>query len=140
MATFDYFGEEFSYAPEFPWFEYGEFHAARLDGDQLADAEATGYLLRLALACVAEEDQARFRRLSRKNRAKVPDYSVVIRDWTAEEAERPTGQPTGSSDGPTDTAETSGSGPVASVTPISSPEERPRNGAVALAMARSRAV
>jgi hypothetical protein len=42
----------------------------------------------------------RFRKVSRQNRAKVEDWLKVFRDWTAEEAERPTGQPTDSSDGP----------------------------------------
>jgi hypothetical protein len=42
----------------------------------------------------------------------------VFRDWTAEATERPTGQPTDSSDGPSGTAQPSEPQPAASVTPV----------------------
>ena len=139
MSTFTYFGEELAYATEWPEFEEAEFHAARAEVD-LDPAMATGYALRLALACVAESDRGRFRELSRKNRAKIADWVEVYRNFTAEAAERPTGEPTGSSDGLDSTPKNSESEPVASVTslPVAT-EPRPANGAVALALARSQA-
>ena len=138
MSTFTYFGEELAYSEEFPAFEYAEFQEA-LAEDEINDGRATGVALRLAVACVAEKDRGRFRKLSRQNRAKVEDWLRVFRDWTADEAERPTGQPTDSSDGPTSTQESSASEPVATVTPIGLTEEpKAENGAVALALARSR--
>lgn len=137
MSTFTYFGEEMSYAEEFPAFEYAEFQEA-LAEDEVDNARATGVALRLAVACVAEADRGKFRKLSRQNRAKVEDWLRVYRDFTTEATERPTGQPTDSSDGQPSTPETSGSEPVASVTPISS--EKPIRGDLALAAARSRAV
>ena len=136
-ATFTYFGEELEYAEEFPAFEYAEF-AEALAEDEISDMRATGVALRLAVACVAEKDRGRFRKLSRTNRAKVNDWLRVYLDFTADAAERPTGQPTDSSDGPTSTAQSSESEPVATVTPIG--QDRPVRPDLALAAARSQAI
>ena len=143
MATFTYFGEKFTYADEYPAFEYAEFCEALADGEDSEGARATGVALRFALGCVAEKDRARFRQVSRKNRAKTDDWLKVSAAWekTAEETERPTGLPSDSSDGQSDTAESSGSQPVASVTSLPEPEKpRPVRADLALAAARSRAV
>ncbi|HET6914862.1 MAG TPA: hypothetical protein VFH56_02115 [Acidimicrobiales bacterium] len=136
MAIFTYMGEEFAYAEEFPAFEYAEFCEALADGEDSESARATGVALSFAVACVAAKDRARFRRLSRKNRAKVDDWMRVGAGWTVEEAERPTGLPSDSSDGQSDTVEKSASQPVASVTSLT--EQRPVRGDAALAVARSR--
>lgn len=135
MATFTYMGEEFTYADEFPAFEYAEFAEACADGEDSESARATGVALRFAVGCVAEKDRARFRQVSRKSRAKVDDWLAVAWAWTVEESERPTGQPSDSSDGQPGTVEKSGSEPVASVTSLT---ERPVRGDLALAAARSR--
>jgi len=139
MATFDYFGESFAYADEFPAFEYAEFAEALADGEDSESARATGVALRFAVGCVAAKDRARFRRVSRVNRAKVEDWMKVSADWTAEETERPTGLPSDSSDGQSVTVETSASQPIASVTSLTEPE-KPRlvRPDLALAAARSR--
>lgn len=134
MATFDYFGEQLEYADEFPAFEWAEFQEAMAE-EEITDARATGVALRLAVAFVAEKDRGRFRKLSRQNHAKVPDWLTVSRDWTAEAAERPTGEPTVSSDGLVSTPESSGSELVASVTPIA--QERAPRPDLALAASRS---
>jgi hypothetical protein len=136
MATFDYFGETFTFAEEFPAFEYAEFLEA-LSEDEVDDDHAVGVALRLAVACVAEADRGRFRKVSRQNRAKIPDWLRVYRDWTAEVTERPTGEPTDSSAGLDDTPKNSESEPVATVTSL---PERPVRPDLALAAARSRAV
>jgi hypothetical protein len=139
MATFDYFGEEFTYADEFPTFEYAEFCEALADGEDSESARATGVALRFALGCVAEKDRARFRRLSRTNRAKAEDWMKVSAGWTTEETERPTGLPSDSSAGQSHTEENSESQPIASVTSLTQPpeEQRPVRGDRALAVARS---
>lgn len=133
MATFDYFGEKFAYADEFPAFEYAEFQEA-LSEDEVDDGRATGVALRLAVACVAEKDRGRFRKVSRQNRAKVPDWLAVYRDWVAGEAEVPTGEPTDSSAGLESIPQNSESEPIASV---SSLPERPVRPDRALAASRS---
>lgn len=133
-ATFDYFGEAFAYAEEFPSFEYAEFAEALADGEDSESARATGVALRFALACVAPGDRGRFRAVSRKNRAKSEHWMKVGAGWTAEETERPTGLPSDLSDGRPGTGESSGSRPVASVTPL---PERPVRADLALAAARS---
>ena len=132
-GTFTYFGGQFSYAEEFPAFEYAEFQEA-LSEDEVDDGRATGVALRLAVACVAESDRGRFRKVSRQNRAKVDDWLRVYRDWTAEATERPTGRPTGSSDGLEVTAPSSAPEPVASVTSL--PERPAPRGDLALAVSR----
>jgi hypothetical protein len=131
MSTFTYFGEEFTYAEEFPTFAYAEFCEV-LSEDAASDSNvAMGAALRLAVASVAESDRKRFRLLSRKNNAKADDWLVVFRDWTAAEADRPTQQPSDSSAGQSDTEDSSAPRPVASVTPLPRPD-------LALADARSR--
>jgi hypothetical protein len=138
-ATFIYFGEEFTYAEEFPAFEYAEFAEALADGEDSDSTRATGVALRFALGCVAGKDRARFRQVSRKNRAKSDDWMKVSAGWTVEETERPTGLPSDSSDGQPGTEENSGSQPVTSVTSLPEPE-KPRlvRPDLALAAARSR--
>lgn len=118
MSTFTYFGEEFTYSPEFPRFAYAEFMEALADGEDAESDRSTGVALRLAVALVAEEDRARFRAVSRKNNAAVTDWLTVTQQWTAEETERPTGPPTASSGGQPGTPERFESQPEASVTPL----------------------
>jgi len=136
MSHFDYLGEQFERADEFPAFAYAEFCEALADGAEENSQQATGVALRLALACVAKKDQQRFRAVSRAKNAKVEDWLKVFYNWSAAEADRPTGQPTDSSDGLEATPETSESLPVASVTslPEPAPNSRPD---LALAISRS---
>ena len=135
MPKFTYFGEEFSYAEDFPVFEFAEFQEA-LAEDDVNDAHAMGVALRLAVACIAEGDRARFRKVSRAKRAKTDDWLKVFRDYMAGEAERPTGLPSDSSTGQEEMPQSSGSQPTASVT---SRDEtvRPIRGDLALALSRS---
>lgn len=132
----EYFGEELRAAPEFPYFIEAEFHEARTRED-LPFADSMGYALRFTQACVHPDDRARFLKLSRANNAKLEDWMSLTQEFVAEAAARPTGQPTDSSDGHKTTPEISVSEPVASVTAIPT-EPKPANGAVALALARSR--
>ena len=133
MTAIDYFGESLEYAEDFPAFAWAEFQEAIDDGDDAQSQRSVGVALRLAVACVAEKDRGRFRKLSRQHNAKVEDWLKVAYGWMAAETERPTQQPTDSSDGHEVTRESSASEPVASVTEL----PKPANGAVALALARS---
>jgi hypothetical protein len=129
MATFTYFGDELSYAEEFPAFEYAEF-AEALAEDEIDNTRATGVALRLAAACVAETDRGvpaavpaapgQGRRLA----AGLPGLDGGRRRAPYWAAHRLLGWAT-------DTQRTSDSEPVASVTPIS--QERPARGDLALA-------
>ena len=133
MSTFEYFGETLTYAVEAPAFAWAEFQEALDDGEDSQTQRSVGVALRLAVACVAAKDRGRFRKLSRQHNAKVEDWLKVAYGWMAAETERPTQQPTDSSDGHEVTRESSASEPVASVTEL----PKPANGAVALALARS---
>jgi hypothetical protein len=138
VSTFTYFGEEFTYAEEFPTFAYAEFCEV-LSEDAASDSNAAmGAALRLAVASVAEKDRKRFRLLSRKNNAKADDWLVVFRDWTAAETEHPTGQLSDSSDGLSSTEAPSEPQPVALVTSLTERQDakvvRPD---LALALSRS---
>lgn len=119
MASFDYFGESFDFSAEVDAFAVTEFAEAMDDDVDSEGLRGIAVAWRLALSCVAEDDRKRFRSVSRKNKAKVADYLAVFRDWTAEATERPTGQPTDSSDGPGLTVVNSESQPDA---PVSTPE------------------
>jgi hypothetical protein len=118
MSAFTYFGEQFSYADEFPRFAYAEFCEALADGEEAGSEQATGAALRLAVQCVAPTDRKRFRAVSRTNNARVEDWLTVFRDWTAAEADRPTELPSDSSSGQSATLEPSASQPDASATPV----------------------
>jgi hypothetical protein len=131
-ATFDYFGESLEYAAEYPRFLFAEFCQVASEGEDATSTRSIGVALALAEACVAEKDRGRFRRLSRANNAGVENWIVIFQDWTAEEAERPTGPPTDSSDGPELTVVSSESQPDVSATSRRAP--RPD---MALAISRS---
>lgn len=138
MPEFTYFGESFRFSESVDPFAITEF--AELLEDSESEAQLRGFAVtwRLALSCVAEEDQARFRQVSRKNKATAQAYMQVFREWTADESERPTTRPSDSSDGPSVTPLKSETLPDDAVT---SQTERPPVRVVrpdlALALARS---
>ena len=133
-TTFSYFDEIFSFAEEIDQFAVMEFAEALDNGVEAEGLRGLAVAWRLALGCVAEDDQERFRQVSRRNKAKADDYLVVFRDRLALDAERPTGAPSDSSSGPEPTVETSESQPVAGVTPLPVAPARPD---LALAASRS---
>lgn len=146
-GQFRYFGEIFRYAPVFPQFELDEFHMLRAE-DDVDESLARGKALATALACVHEADRARFRQVSRKNRAQLSDWIVVIQKYTAAEADRPTSLPADSTDGHSNdqpssaTQSDSGSAstqPEASVTPLPTARaaKRAPRGDMAACVARS---
>jgi hypothetical protein len=133
MGTFQFFDEEFTHAPEFPSFAYTEFCEAMDDGVDSNTFHAQAVAWRLALACVTEDDQQRFRVSCRKNKAATSDWLQVFHSMLEESAERPTQQPTDSSAGLEDAPASSESLPVDSDIPQV-------QGSMALALVRSVAV
>jgi hypothetical protein len=132
MTAFDYFGESFQFSAEVDPFAITEFAEAMDDDVDSEGLRGIAVAWRLALSCVAEDDQKRFRTVSRKNKAKVVDYLAVFRDWTADATERPTGLPTDSSGGPELTVVNSESQPE----PAATSKRAPRPD-MALAISRS---
>lgn len=137
MPTFDLFDETFTYADEFPSFAYTEFCEAMDDGVEAEGAHAQAVAWRLALSCVADRDQQRFRITCRKNRASVDAWLKVFHGLLEELSARPTQQPTDSSGGLDSAPESSASQPVASVTPLTAPPPPLVPGSMALALVRS---
>lgn len=135
MGTFQYFDQEFTFAEEIDQFAVVEFAEAVDNGIEAEGLRGMAVAWRLALGCVAEDDQARFRQVSRKNKAKADDYLAVFRDRLAADAERPTQAPADSSAGPVITEEKSESQLADGVTPLPARAVRPD---LALAASRSR--
>ena len=135
MPDFTYFGESFAYADELPYFAEAEF-MEMLERADVTPREATATALRLAKACVAPADLARFLAVSRKNNAKTDDWLNVYKGLVEGLAERPTGRPADSSAGRENTPQKSESTHTSAV---SSHEEtvRPIRPDVALALKRS---
>lgn len=134
MGTFSYFDQTFTFAEEIDQFAVTEFAEALDNGIEAEGLRGMAVAWRLALGCVADEDQERFRQVSRRNRAKADDYLVIFRDRLALDAERPTGEPSGSSSGPAPTPVRSESQPDAGATPPPAAPVRPD---LALAVSRS---
>lgn len=133
-TTFSYFGEQFVYAEEIDQFAVTEFAEALDNGIEAEGLRGLAVAWRLALGCVDDADQERFRQVSRRNRAKADDYLVVFRDRLALDAERPTGAPSDSSSGPAPIKETSESRPDGGATPPPAVPARPD---LALGVSRS---
>lgn len=118
MATFSYFDEEFDFSDEVDPFAITEFAEALDNGIDAEGLRGLAVAWRLALSCVAEADQDRFRRLSRKNKATAEAYLRVFRERLETDTERPTGSAGDSSAGPEPIKETSAPAPAASVTSL----------------------
>lgn len=135
MSTFDFHGETFTYADEFPAFAHAEFCEAMDDGEEVTSTRSTAVTLRLALASIAESDRSRFRRLCRRVQPPAGEVMGIFGGLLAVLSERPTGQPADSSDGLSSTPQNSGQEPVASVTSL--PERPAPRPDLALAASRS---
>lgn len=138
MSTFEFLGQEFSYAEESPYESYAwlEFCAVMAAGDEVDSREANAAARGMALASVAKSDLPRFLRLCRKENPPITEFMEIAQKWGSEVAERPTSQPTDSSDGQPSTPETSESKPVASVTSLPKQDEPQRISAVSIVAAR----
>jgi hypothetical protein len=99
MGSVEFFGEQFDLnteVSEFALMEFAEAAADGLDADMMAGMAA---MLRLVKECVVSADVARFVKSARKNRASSTDLLPVIQATFKATTERPTSQPSDSSDG-----------------------------------------
>lgn len=99
MSEFDFYGEQFDFVDEVGDFAFMEFaeSAERVDSESLA---ALAAVMRLLKAAVVPEQWSRFQATARKNRASVEVCMELVMRLFEEEASRPTGRPSDSSDGP----------------------------------------
>lgn len=125
-AAFQYFGEEFHFSGEVDAFAITEFAEALDDGADASGLRGLAVAWRLALSCVAEDEQTRFRVVSRKNKAAAEAYLRVFRDRMELDADRPTGLPTDSSSGQESTPQKSASQHADSATAPSGLDMRSR--------------
>jgi hypothetical protein len=111
VAEVAFFGEQLKLVdtpPKYALMVYADrVSGADLDNaDGETEARAQAAILRLARACVASADRAKFERLAEKNDAGLDDMNTIIMammEAVADATERPTEQPSVSSDGPADT-------------------------------------
>lgn len=99
MAEVTFYGETFTLVDEVGDFAFMEFAEAaeRVDTESLAGLAA---IMRLLKAAVVPEEWARFQSSARKNRATVEVCMGLVMELFEQEAARPTGRPSVSSDGP----------------------------------------
>lgn len=111
MPDVEFFGEKLTLVdapPKYALMVYAErVSGADLDNaDGETEARAQAAILRLARACVATADRAKFERLAEKNDAGLDDMNTIIvamMEAVSTTTERPTQRPSDSSDGPVDT-------------------------------------
>lgn len=99
MGSVEFFGENFDLnaeVSEFALMEFAEAAADGLDADAMAGMAA---MMRLIKECIVPADVARFLKSARKNRASSKDLIPVLEATFGQVTERPTSQPSGSSDG-----------------------------------------
>lgn len=116
VADIEFKGQSFTLTDEvseFALLEFADAAAAGQDGDTL---QGMASMLRLVRECIAPDEWARFRALASTEKAKVADLLPIIQTAMSGAAERPTGQPSDSSDGLTSTPQRSESTPDAPVT------------------------
>lgn len=104
MADVEFFGEKLKLHPQgasaFAFMEFGEAATAGADADSFG---GIGVQLRLIDSGLADEEQvAKFRQLARKNRAESEHLLPLVKAVVGAMSERPTSQPSDSSDGPAD--------------------------------------
>jgi hypothetical protein len=101
------FGEYFALNPreDYEWamIEFADAAMGGADSDLLSGAAAVMSLLKSAIAA---DDWARFRKLAREKKAQTKrDLMPIVVGIFTQAAERPTGRPSDSSDGPSSTPE-----------------------------------
>jgi hypothetical protein len=100
VADVEFFGDKYELNDDVSQFALLEFARAASEGQDGDTMEGLASLLRLVEECVAEKDRKRFLGSCRKNRASADDLTTVLQAAFEVKAERPTGRPAVSSDGP----------------------------------------
>jgi hypothetical protein len=115
VSDVQFFGESFAlkHPDEYQWamLEFAEVATGGIDDGTL---EALAAVMTMLRAAIADDDFPRFRSAARKNKAQVKRdlMPVVVAAFRQEVVDHPTGQPSGSSDGPTSTEQRSVSVPA----------------------------
>lgn len=98
--TVEFFGETFHLNAVVPKFALIEFAEAATSGAKDSQLQTWGTMLRLSLACIAPEEEGRFRGVARRNPCEENDLTEVFKSGLAQSTERPISRPSDSSDGP----------------------------------------
>ncbi len=99
MGSIEFYGQQFELddtPSEFALMEFAEAAADGADGDTM---QGMASMLRLIRGCLTAEDWPRFARTARTNKAAAKDLLPVFEAAFGQATERPTGQPSDSTDG-----------------------------------------
>lgn len=107
--TVEFFGETFHLNEKVPKFALMEFAEAATSGAADSQIQTWGTMLRLSLACIAPEEESRFRGVARSNPCEEDDLTDIFKSALSQSTERPTSRLSDSSDGPADTGRKSAS-------------------------------
>jgi hypothetical protein len=109
MSDFDFFGESFRFNPaeDYQW-ELMEFAEAATGGADSELLSGIAAVMRLLKSAIHADDWQRFRTSAKANKARVREHLMPV-VWAAfaQPIDRPTGLPSGSSDGQPTTPENS---------------------------------
>jgi hypothetical protein len=109
MPSIECMGESFEVHPTMSFWALNDFaEAMAMAGDDVVEAQSFKVITALIKDCIVAEDWQRFEAVTRAKRASVEDLMSVVTAMTAANAQRPTGRPSDSSDGPEGTALSSG--------------------------------
>lgn len=100
-------GETFTLNSDISEVALMEFAVASDDGEDGDTMKGLASVWRFVNACIADDDRGRFVALARRKNAKAADLMPVIHAVFGLTTERPTARPSDSSDGPTDTGQSS---------------------------------
>lgn len=119
-TTTVFFGETFNLNPDVSEFALLEFAEAASDGQDGDTMQGLASLMRLVKECIAPDELKRFLTLARKKKAGAKELTEVIQSAFGDAAERPTGRPADSTDGPSVTLAKSESSSDATVSRLAS--------------------
>jgi hypothetical protein len=130
-------GETFTLAEDPSQFAIMEFAMAASAGENADDGgmRGMGSLLRLVLETIVESDRDRFLQVGRRERATADDLIEMLGGKLSDDAERPTVQPSGSTDGQGSTEPKSEPNSDASDSPTDGPVKLDLTGRPDLALA-----
>lgn len=104
MPTVECMGESFEVHSEISAWAFADFAKATKGSDSDAvSTDAVLAMMDLLQDCIVADDWERFKAVTRAKRASFEQLMAVVKDMTEAQAERPTGRPSDSSDGPTTT-------------------------------------
>jgi hypothetical protein len=99
MTSIEFFGEQFDLNAEVSEFALMEFAEVAADGVDAEMMEGLAAMMRLVKECIIAADVSRFLKTARKNRAASKELLPILEATFNATTERPTSQPSDSSDG-----------------------------------------